>query len=164
MLHRYETLILTVPEVTKDETKNLEREMDKLIQSAKGNIISFEQWGKFRLAYPVNKNDYGVYFFTRFEMPENSSIVEDIRMYFVVKLNDLVMRSMTSALDPKGSLEYLRPKSLEEAPSRDVDTFLKENKMEGLLSSTGNQSVSKTEKEALGEQEDDQKDFSKKTA
>jgi len=44
------------------------------------------------------------------------------------------MRSLFTHLDPKASLAYQRPKSLEEVPARDVETFLKENKMEGLLS------------------------------
>ena len=44
------------------------------------------------------------------------------------------MRHMVSRLDANASAEYQRPKSLEEAPaSRDMDSFLKENKMEGLL-------------------------------
>ena len=43
------------------------------------------------------------------------------------------MRNVVVKLDPTASLEYTRPESLEEVPTRDVDTFLKENKMTGLL-------------------------------
>jgi hypothetical protein len=41
-------------------------------------------------------------------------------------------------LDPKAPLAYQRPKSLEESPGTrgDVKDFLKEHKMEGLLSSS----------------------------
>jgi small subunit ribosomal protein S6 len=133
MNKRYEALMLTVPEITQDEAKQLEKELDKMITSHKGSIISFERWGKYKLTYPIQRNHYGVYFLIRFESPE--PITTQLNELFRIKLNNFVMRHVISAL--KGdSLEYQRPKSLEEVPaSRDMDTFLKENKMEGLLSS-----------------------------
>lgn len=136
MLARYESLLLTVPEITADEAKSLESQIDRIVKGHKGNIISFERWGKYRLAYPVRNNDYGVYFLARFEAP--AEVVEEVKSLFAVKLHDLVMRHMAIHLDPKQSLVYQRPQSLEDAPtSRDVNTFLKENKMEGLMGSQG---------------------------
>lgn len=133
MTQRYEVLVLTVPEITQDETKQLETELDRLISKAKGAVLSFERWGKFKLTYPVRGNTYGVYFLARFEA--NALVLSEIDQLFKIKLHTFVMRHLTSRV--KGdSLEYQRPKSLEETPtSRDMDTFLKENKMEGLLSS-----------------------------
>jgi len=43
------------------------------------------------------------------------------------------MRSMTSALQPGQSLAYHKPESLEDTPMKDVDSFIRENKMEGVL-------------------------------
>ena len=123
MLHRYETLLLTVPEITQDETKNLESSVDKLVKEAKGIMLSFERWGKFKLTYPIKKNDYGVYFLARFEVDQGTTVVNDIKSLFVVKLNNLVMRDMITRLDLEDSLAYQRPQSLEET------------QMEGLLSS-----------------------------
>ena len=57
------------------------------------------------------------------------------------------MRIMTVALAPNQSLSYHRPESLEEAPVRDVDTFLKENKMEGLMGKKSTPRVSAEELE-----------------
>jgi len=135
MLRRYEILMLTVPEVTQDEVKSLESDLDGMIKKVKGTILSFEKWGKYRLAYPIRKNDYGIYCLYRFEVDTPATVLEDIKSHFVVKLNDTVMRSVMTQLDMKTSLAYQRPQSLEEVPTRDVATFLKENKMEGLLSS-----------------------------
>ena len=136
MLARYETLLLTVPEITADEAKSLESQVDRIVKDSKGSIVSFEKWGKYRLSYPIRKNDYGVYFLARYEAP--GPVVEEIRNLLAVKLHELIMRQMTVQLDPKLPLTYQRPPSLEDAPSRDVNTFLKENKMEGLMSDTGN--------------------------
>ncbi len=132
MLQRYEVLVLTVPEITQDETKQLENELDKMVTDSKGSVISFERWGKYKLTYPIRNNEYGVYFLMRFEAEALTKKIDEL---FRIKLTNFVMRHIITAL--KGdSLLYQRPKSLEEAPaSRDMDSFLKENKMEGLLSS-----------------------------
>ncbi len=133
-LQRYEVLLLTVPEITSDESKDVEKRLNKLVKDHKGSVISFDRWGKYRLVYPVKKNDYGIYYLFRFEIPKDTGLIQDAKTLFKVKLNDIIMRSLFTHLDPKASLAYQRPKSLEEVPARDVETFLKENKMEGLLS------------------------------
>lgn len=135
MLHRYEALMLAVPEVTQDEARSIETALEKAVKENKGGFISFERWGKFRLSYPVQKNEYGVYFLTRFEAPAGSAVLDEVKSLFSIKLHNIVMRSIIDRLEDEGSLEYQRPKSVEESPTRDVKTFLKENKMEGLLSS-----------------------------
>lgn len=130
---RYEILMLTVPEITQDETKQLENRLEKMIEEHKGVVLSFERWGKMLLAYPVKKNEYGVYFLMRFEMEKNSTpLLKELATIFAVKLNDIVMRHFIAKLDATASLVYQRPQSLEEAPVRDVDTFLREHKVEGL--------------------------------
>ena len=131
---RYETLVLTVPEITGDEAKHIEKELAQLVEKAKGALISFDRWGKYRLAYPVKKNEYGVYFLARFETEGASALPKEVANLCKVKLNTVVMRDLTSRLADDESLVYQRPPSLEDTPTRDVRTFLRENKMEGLLS------------------------------
>ena len=135
MVSRYEALLLTVPEITVDEAKTIESHLERIIKPAQGNIISFEKWGKYRLAYPVRRNDYGVYFLVRLEA--QTTVLEEVKSVFAVKFHELVMRDMIIQLDPTQSLVYQKPASLEDAPVRDVGTFLKENKMEGLMSAVG---------------------------
>ena len=130
----YETLMLTVPVITDDESKKLEAQFSKLVSSAKGEIVSFEKWGKYKLAYPVKRNEYGIYFLTRFQLPEEavSDVLNELRSFFKIKFNEIVMREMT-CLTKSGSLEYKKPRALEDLPDDAVDSFLRENKMEGLL-------------------------------
>ena len=149
MSQRYEVLILTVPEITQDEAKQLENELDKIITGAKGTVLSFEKWGKFKLTYPIRANDYGVYFLIRFEADE--ALTKKIDELFKIKLNNFVMRHVVTRLTGN-SLEYQRPKSLEDAPtSRDMSAFLKENKMEGLLSSVDEKKKADAPKQAIVE-------------
>lgn len=157
MLRRYETLMLTVPEITQDETKKLEKEFDRIVAEVKGTTLSFERWGKYHLAYPVQKNEYGVYFLVRYEVPEGTTVQDEIKSLFTIKVNTFVMRSVTTLLDPKAPLAYQRPKSLEESPGTrgDVKDFLKEHKMEGLLStSEGRKSRTEESVEDMIEAED----------
>ena len=134
---RYETLILASPDITSDETTQLEEEFGKLVRKNKGDLLSFERWGKLLLAYPIRKNDYGVYFLARFDIENGqaTSLLDEFHMLCKVKLHNIVMRHLSTELDMNAPLEYIRPDSLEDTPTRDVDAFLRENKMEGLLSS-----------------------------
>ncbi len=139
---RYETLLLAIPEITKDETASLERNIEQSIKKAKGSVISFERWGKYRLAYPIRKNEYGVYFLIRFEVDDEqcAELLHDLNFLFSFKKADIVMRSMITSLEPNQSLSYQKPESLEDTPSRDVDSFLRENKMEGLIKTSSSES------------------------
>jgi len=134
---RYETLFLAVPEITADETASLESQLAKLIAEAKGTVLSYDRWGKYNLCYPIRRNDYGVYFLMRFEVEDNraTELLATLRTFLSVRQVNIVMRHIIVALSSKTSLEYVRPESLEEVPTRDVDTFLKENKMSGLIGS-----------------------------
>lgn len=130
----YETLILTVPEVTNDESKQLEKQIDTILQKHKGAKVSFDRWGKYKLAQPVNKNNYGVYFLARFEAnQENLNILlADLSEYLTLKAANIVMRFMNTVLDAKKGLNYIKPNPLDES-ARDIDKFLKDNKMDGLI-------------------------------
>lgn len=133
MLRQYEALLLTVPEITGDEVKQLETTLDKAIKTGTGSTISFERWGKYKLAYDINKNDYGIFFLMRFEAPTNTPIINDMKTLLKVKLNNFVMRDMISVLNPKAPLTYQRPRSLEEAPAREAESFSRD-KMSNFFS------------------------------
>jgi len=147
---RYEMLFLTVPEITGDEIESIKSYFQKAVRAAQGDMLSFERWGKYRLAYPVNKNDYGVYFLTRFEVSkeQRDALLKDIRGSYIFKFNHLIVKNMICRLDEKASLEYKRPESLEDTP-HDVDTFLKKNDMEGLLKPKGTFRGKRTEEKSI---------------
>lgn len=141
---RYEILMLAVPTITQDETKTIESSLDKIFKENKATMVSFERWGKYRLAYPVKKNDYGVYFLVRFEAEDARQALEDIRTLFKVKLHEIIMRYVPTVLDPENSLVYQRPQSLEEEPARDRS---EKNKIERILSTTKSRSEETAVKE-----------------
>lgn len=131
---RYETLMLAVPEITESEISAIENTFSKIVKDAKGKMVSWEKWGKYLLAYPVNKHTYGVYVLARFEIPveAKTAVNEEIKSIFSIKYNTIVSRYMTSVLSSTTGWEYKRPTPLDETP-KNVSEFLKENKMEGLV-------------------------------
>jgi small subunit ribosomal protein S6 len=133
-MFRYEVLFLTVPEITKDESEAIRAYFSKVFRTHKANMLTYDRWGKYRLAYPVNHNDYGVYFLTRFEVDgENKeALLASIKEIFVFKFNTLIPKNIIVRLDAKATAEYKRPASLEDNP-QDIDSFLKRNEMEGLI-------------------------------
>lgn len=125
---RYEVLILVTTEVTQDEAANLEKQVSGLVKNAQADLISYERWGKYRLAYPVAKKDYGVYYLVRFAVDNKNlqSLLAAMKELLAVKFNTIVLRFMMNQLSAKGSLEYTRPQSLEEMP-QDVEAIIKDN-------------------------------------
>jgi small subunit ribosomal protein S6 len=130
-MSRYEILFLTVPEITQDEISSIESQVQKLVREHSGSFVSFERWGKMLLAYPIRHHDYGVYFLFRFEVAEASAeaLIEALKTYLAVKLNETVMRHLINRLDMKASLMYQRPDSLEEMPGRTTDALMKEHRI-----------------------------------
>lgn len=152
-MHLYETLLLTSPDITASESSELEEQFENLIKNMNGTVKSFERWGKYRLAYPVDNNDYGVYFLSRFELDEEKAknLLNECQSFFTVKYPHLVMRYMNTRLDSNKPLTYQKPDSLEDIPTQDVDKFLRENKMEGLLKSPSAASESSSIQEPDGD-------------
>lgn len=129
---RYEILLLAIPEITNDETSQLEAHLRDVIRDKKGTCLSFERWGKYRLSYPVNKNEYGVYFLVRLEAEATHLIdlLKQTRSLIQLKYNDIVMRYLINKLDKHDSLAYQRPESLEETPGKVADSLMREHKID----------------------------------
>lgn len=134
---RYETLILAHPEITGDEINQLERYFSTHLSDHKGQVDAFDQWGKMRLSFPIKKNDYGAYILVRYQAaPEfASSFMKELENFFRIKCSEFVLRSVTIKLAADAPTTYEKPETNESARSASVESFLKDNKMDGLLSS-----------------------------
>ena len=136
---RYETLILARPEITQDELALLETQFDKLVSSStKGKLSSFDRWGKYRLCYPVGKNEYGIYILARYELDSTGALGEvfkNVDTFLKIKCNDFVMRHVHIKLAKNAPALYQKPDALDASRSANIDSFLKESKVENLLSS-----------------------------
>jgi len=132
---KYETLILARTQITADELSIIENFYENLLSDVKGKVIAFDKWGKYRLAYPVKKNDYGIYILVRYEMLEETvtSAFKKISEFFKIKCSEVVMRNVSVKLDETASTIYKYPEPVDVGRAGGLDTFIKENKMEGFL-------------------------------
>ncbi len=133
-LSRYELLMLTTPEITQDEIKELEKQLTSLIKNRNGSVIAFDRWGKYRLAYPVKKSEYGVYFLVRFDVQSVENLNQEIHSLIRVRFDNIVVREVLTVLDAQDPLDYKRPRSLEEAPSAEELALAKGRRSEGFMS------------------------------
>jgi len=96
ILNRYETIIVSDLTNGEDAARALLTKFTTLI-SDNGNILSVDEWGKRRLAYPINDMNEGYYVLVTFES-EASFVTELERVYGIT---EGVMRSMVVRIDEK---------------------------------------------------------------
>lgn len=133
---KYETLFLATSEITDDEISSIEQELDKFLATCKGKLTLYDKWGKYRLAFPVNKSDYGIYILARYEFENDgnvSAFAKELDTFIKIKCHEFIMRYTSLKLSPKAASTYNKPDPIDSTRSTNVDKFMKENKMEGIL-------------------------------
>ena len=89
---KYETMLVTSAALDEEATTALVGKFKSLIE-ANGTIEAVDEWGKRRLAYPINDEEEGVYTVIKFTS-EPSFPAELDRVY---KITDGVLRTMIVA-------------------------------------------------------------------
>ena len=109
----YETLFIVNPQLIEEETKAMVEKFTSLI-SANGTIDSVNEWGKRRLAYPIEKFTEGYYVIVNFQS-EGNFPAELERLYGI---NDSIIRSMVIRLEKAPAVKE-EPKETVEAPAEE---------------------------------------------
>src|SRR5699024_2283996 len=91
---KYETMLVTSAALDEEASTALVGKFKSLIE-ANGTIDSVDEWGKRRLAYPINDEVEGVYTVIQFTS-EPSFPAELERVY---KITDGVLRFLTTAVE-----------------------------------------------------------------
>lgn len=89
---KYETMLVVSAALDEESIQALVAKFKALIE-ANGTIEAVEEWGKRRLAYPINDENEGYYVVTTFEAAPDFPAELD-RVY---RITDGVLRSMTIA-------------------------------------------------------------------
>ena len=91
----YELTVLFHPDLEMNLDPSLAK-VKKLIESVGGNITNEEDDGKKRLAYPINKQDFAIYYFMDVELPaeapakisSNLNISDEVIRYMLVRVDE----------------------------------------------------------------------------
>ena len=92
----YETLFIVNPQLIEEETKAMVEKFTALI-SANGTIESVNEWGKRRLAYPINDLNEGYYVQVNFK----SAPAFPAELERIFRITDGIMRAIVVRLDEK---------------------------------------------------------------
>ncbi len=120
-MKHYETLMLLPVSATTNEIALIEKQFKSLTKAAGGSVTVFDKWGRYRLAYPINKQEYGVYVLARYEVEEATVFFQKLETFLKVKCVDSVMRYVHVALSAEAfAAPYIKPEAMEGATqSRD---------------------------------------------
>ena len=90
----YETLFVISGNLSEEDAKATETKFTDLI-AANGTLIRVDEWGKRRLAYPIDKVNEGYYVLASFESTPDFPLELDR----LLGINDAIMRGMTVRLE-----------------------------------------------------------------
>lgn len=93
---KYEALYIIKPDVEDEARAALIQKFSDIITGAGGEIESIDEWGKKKLAYPINYIGEGYYVLVNFkanpelpaELERNFKISEFVMRYMVIKKED----------------------------------------------------------------------------
>lgn len=111
---KYETMLVTSAKLSEEENATLVGKFKSLIE-ANGSITSVDEWGKRRLAYPINKEDDGIYTLIRFES-EPDFPTELNRVY---NITDGLLRTLVVSAEemPEPAKKEVKTEEKAEAPA-----------------------------------------------
>jgi small subunit ribosomal protein S6 len=119
-LNQYEIAVLYHPDLEIDLEKATSR-VEKIFTDNGGKVVNSDNWGKRKLAYPVKKNEHGVYVFYTVDMP-----AEAVRkVESVLNITDEVLRFLITRPDLKAvakaeAEKAVKAKRAAERASRDA--------------------------------------------
>lgn len=97
MRRDYELAFILNPEVNEEEVRTIQDRIEQIVATYGGQIVKVNQWGRRRLAYPIERHRDGLYTFIDMILtPETVAELE--RM---LKVSEIVLRHMVKRRDPK---------------------------------------------------------------
>ena len=97
MSRDYELGFILNPEVSEDEIRSLLDRIEQIVANYGGQIFKVNQWGRRRLAYPIERHRDGYYIFIDMTLtPETVAEIER-----TLRVSETVFRYMMKRRDPK---------------------------------------------------------------
>lgn len=114
-MKEYELTVLIHPDLEADLETPLEK-VRSIIKNAGGEITKEDNWGKKKLAYAINREDFAVYVYMDVKLPADAPL----KISNTLNITDEVLRYLLVTVDEKGR------KALEEAKNRSANDDTKE--------------------------------------
>lgn len=95
-MKEYELTVLIHPDLEADLETPLAKVRD-IITTAGGKILREDNWGKKKLMYPINREDFAVYVYMDVELPADAPL----KVSNIFNITDEVIRYLLVKVDPK---------------------------------------------------------------
>lgn len=99
MSRDYELGFILNPEVSEDETRSLLDRIEHIVANYGSQTVKVNQWGRRRLAYPIDRHRDGYYIFI--DMILTPEAVAEIER--TLRVSEIVFRHMMKRRDPKAA-------------------------------------------------------------
>lgn len=96
-MKEYELTVLIHPDLEADLETPLQKVRD-IITTAGGSIIREDNWGKKKLNYKINREDFAVYVYMDVSLPAEAPL----RISNTLNITDEVLRYLLVSVDEKG--------------------------------------------------------------
>lgn len=107
-MKEYELTVLIHPDLEADLETPLNK-VREIVTSNGGEIVKEDNWGKKRLAYTINKEDFAVYVYMDVKLPADAPL----KVSNTLNITDEVLRYLLVTVDEKGraALEEAKKKA-----------------------------------------------------
>jgi len=96
-MKEYELTVLIHPDLEVDLEAPLAKVRD-IIKNAGGEIVKEDNWGKKKLAYRINREDFAVYVYMDVKLPADAPL----KISNTLNITDEVLRYLLVTVDEKG--------------------------------------------------------------
>jgi len=90
-MSNYENIFICPVDTNDKAISEIQDKLKKVISKEKGEISSFDVWGRRRLAYPIHQHKEGIYVCCTFSAP--GSAVKNLNQF--LRISDRIVRHIT---------------------------------------------------------------------
>jgi small subunit ribosomal protein S6 len=97
-LSEYELLYIVSPRVPADDVQNAIERVNALITGQGGEVLSVDNWGRRRLAYPIRQYFEGTYVLTTMELPPAGAVAVEKALHLA---EEIIRHLLISGIVPR---------------------------------------------------------------
>lgn len=103
-MRRYETIIIIDPDLSEEGRAPIFEKLDEIFAQEGGFVVTRDEWGVKKLAYPIKKKPRGNY--VRLDYCGTGALVNEMERFF--KIDDRNLKFMTIVLDKKPDIAGIK--------------------------------------------------------